>query len=94
MAEVILAIEYLHNTLDIVYRDLKPENILVMSNGHIKLTDFGLSKDKGLSNTMVGTLDYLAPEIINYKKHNRAVDLWCLGCLTFELLAGFPPFFS
>lgn len=44
--EVLLALEYLHNEIDVTYRDLKPENILVDSNGHIKLTDFGLSKSK------------------------------------------------
>ena len=44
--EVLLALEYLHNDLNIIYRDLKPENILVDSNGHIKLTDFGLSKSR------------------------------------------------
>ena len=44
--EVLLALEYLHNELNIIYRDLKPENILIDSTGHIKLTDFGLSKSK------------------------------------------------
>ena len=44
--EVLLALDYLHNDLNIIYRDLKPENILVDSNGHIKLTDFGLSKSR------------------------------------------------
>ena len=44
--EVLLALSYLHNDLNIIYRDLKPENILVDSNGHIKLTDFGLSKSR------------------------------------------------
>lgn len=45
-AEVLLALGYLHNDLDTIYRDLKPENILVDKDGHIKLTDFGLSKSK------------------------------------------------
>lgn len=47
-AEVLLALGYLHDVLDTIYRDLKPENILVDEDGHIKLTDFGLSKSKFL----------------------------------------------
>jgi serine/threonine protein kinase len=43
-AEIILAIEYVHS-LGVIYRDLKPENILINSDGHIKLTDFGLAKE-------------------------------------------------
>jgi len=45
-AETLLALQYLHEKLDIIYRDLKPENILLDSSGHIKITDFGLSKGK------------------------------------------------
>lgn len=51
--EVLLALDYLHNGLNIIYRDLKPENILVDFNGHIKLTDFGLSKSSLLSQQLV-----------------------------------------
>ncbi len=52
--EVLLAIEYLHNELNVVYRDLKPENVLVNSDGHIKLTDFGLSKSRTMTNSKLG----------------------------------------
>lgn len=67
-AEVLLGLTHLHDDLDTIYRDLKPENILVEMNGHIKLTDFGLSKvGTRTSYSICGTLEYLAPEIIESK---------------------------
>lgn len=66
--EVILALEYLHTSLGIIYRDLKLENILIDEYGHIKLTDFGLSKklhnSQTQAKTFCGTHEYIAPEII------------------------------
>lgn len=97
-AEIILAISYVHS-LDIVYRDLKPENVLLDVNGHIRLTDFGLSKE-GISNSssgansFCGTPEYLAPEILNRQGHGRAVDWWSLGALLYEMLTSLPPFYS
>ena len=92
-AEVLLALDYLHNELKIIYRDLKPENILVDSNGHIKLTDFGLSKiGVKTSNSFCGTPEYLAPEIIQGEGHTQLVDYWTFGCLIYEMLVGKPPF--
>ena len=68
-AEIVLALEHLHKN-NIVYRDLKPQNIIIDKDGHIKLTDFGLSKkdfDQELENTIWGTMKYIAPETISGK---------------------------
>ena len=95
LVEIILAIEYLHNN-NMIYRDLKPENILLDKTGHIKLTDFGLSKilknPKEKSYTICGTPQYLAPEILTNKGYDNTVDWWSLGCVFYEMLIGRYPF--
>lgn len=95
-AEIGLALEHLHS-LGIIFRDLKPENILFDAEGHIKLTDFGLSKSLSLdqtTNTFCGTSDYLSPEVVLGQPYSFGVDIWSLGILCYEMLLGVSPFSS
>ncbi|KAK9480184.1 kinase-like domain-containing protein [Lipomyces japonicus] len=94
-AELVLALQHLHGTVGVVYRDLKPENCLLDAQGHLVLTDFGLSKvanDGGSCKTFLGTPEYMAPEILLGKPYDFAVDWWSLGALAYDLLTGSPPF--
>ncbi|XP_064614765.1 cAMP-dependent protein kinase catalytic subunit PRKX-like [Liolophura sinensis] len=92
--EIVCGLDYLHSQ-KIVYRDLKPENLLLDRDGHLKITDFGFAKKLvDRTWTLCGTPEYLAPEVIMSKGHNKAVDWWALGILIFEMLVGYPPFFD
>lgn len=93
---VILGLGHLH-AKNYIYRDLKLENILLDDLGYAKLTDFGLAKflksdEKAV--TFCGTPEYLAPEVLLGKGHNRPADWWCLGILIYEMINGIPPFYS
>jgi len=100
LAELASAVGYLHNR-GIAHRDLKPENILLTKTGHLKLSDFGLSRmidSDQMMKTLCGTPQYLAPEIIlesegiTEKGYSKAVDIWSMGVVLYIILAGFPPF--
>ncbi|XP_068624300.1 ribosomal protein S6 kinase alpha-5-like isoform X2 [Battus philenor] len=97
ISEIILALEQLHK-LGIIYRDIKLENILLDAEGHIVLTDFGLSKEfcggESRAYSFCGTIEYMAPEVVRSgsQGHDIAVDWWSVGVLTYELLTGASPF--
>lgn len=97
MAEIVLALEHLHHNVRVIYRDLKPENCLLDSEGHLLLTDFGLSKvaleeEDERANSVLGTIEYMAPEVIKGEAYDFNVDWWGLGAIGFDLLTGGPPF--
>ncbi|XP_039479292.1 cGMP-dependent protein kinase 1 isoform X2 [Drosophila santomea] len=91
---VVEAFDYLHSH-HFIYRDLKPENLMLGTDGYCKLVDFGFAKfvrHNEKTNTFAGTPEYVAPEIILDRGHDRAVDYWALGILVYELLVGKTPF--
>ncbi|RCK56120.1 Serine/threonine-protein kinase psk1 [Candida viswanathii] len=96
IAQMVLAIRYLHVSLKVIYRDLKPENCMLNSKGNLVLTDFGLSKvssdDDKKNHSMTGTAQYMAPEVLKGEPYDYSVDWWSLGCVAFDLLTGSPPF--
>ena len=97
LAEVLLALEDLHKR-DIIFRDLKPDNVVLDEEGHVLLTDFGLSKE-GVSDNIgagsfCGSVAYLAPEMLKRSGHGKSVDWYLLGVMLYEMLVGQPPYFS
>ncbi|XP_041815438.1 G protein-coupled receptor kinase 5 [Chelmon rostratus] len=93
-AEVCCGLTHLHQ-MSILYRDLKPENILLDDSGHIRISDLGLAVRLSEGNPVrgrVGTLGYMAPEVIGYRRYGISADWWGLGCLVYEMTAGQPPF--
>ena len=86
---------YMHER-NVIHRDIKPENILIMDTEkmHVKLCDFGWSTHTidERRMTFCGTVDYVAPELVQQQPYDQQIDIWAVGILTFELLTGQAPF--
>ncbi|KAG0296182.1 pkb-activating kinase-like protein [Linnemannia gamsii] len=100
VAQILTAVEYVHSQ-GVIHRDLKPENILLDHRMYVKLTDFGTAKmlepsedgtESDRANSFVGTAEYVSPELLTEKAACKSSDLWALGCIIYQLLAGRPPF--
>jgi serine/threonine protein kinase len=95
-AEIGSALDALHEQ-GLIHRDIKPANVMLDTDGTAALTDFGLAKGEAYTiltrpGQVMGTLDYLAPEVIKGEPATPASDIYALGCVAFECLAGAPPF--
>ncbi|ETN85520.1 kinase domain protein [Necator americanus] len=94
--QILLGIKHLHS-LHIVHLDIKPENVMLKRRGdsQVKLIDFGLSRlipPGHVVKDMVGTPEFVAPEVVNYEALSPATDMWALGVVTYILLSGGSPF--
>jgi len=96
LAQIASALDYAHRR-HLVHRDIKPSNIIVGTDDHVTLTDFGLVKSVGSvtltsSGMLVGTPAYMSPEQARGMEIDYRADIYSLGVIAFELLAGRPPF--
>lgn len=93
ISQIILILEYLHG-MQIAYRDLKPENLMINKDGYLKLIDFGTAKllRQDRTFTLMGSLHYIAPEVLDGSGHSFEVDLFSLGVIFYELVCGTLPF--
>jgi len=102
--QIVNALSFL-NSKGIIHRDLKPDNILITAEGKLKLTDFGLSEVGVVGRSfavshdhiasepsIVGTPDYISPEVLLSRPHSSSADIWSLGVIVYEMLVGVPPF--
>lgn len=94
--QIVLVLDYLHNTLNVIHRDLKAENILLDINGNIRLIDFGFSKKihaaSAMMSTLCGSPAYAAPELVQGIPYSKSVDLWSIGVILYAMVAGYLPF--
>lgn len=95
--EVLLALRALHKNNEI-HRDIKSQNILIDREGNVKISDFGsaavLTIERSTRHTLVGTPLWMAPELINKKDYNTAVDIWSLGITAIEMAEKYPPYMN
>ncbi|MFH1626225.1 MAG: serine/threonine-protein kinase [Pseudomonadota bacterium] len=96
IAQAAEALQFAHEK-DVVHRDIKPSNIMIDSMGRVKVMDFGLAKVAGGTKltdaeAIIGTIDYMSPEQANAKPVDLRTDIWSLGVVFYEILAGSTPF--
>ncbi|KNC32026.1 Serine/threonine-protein kinase fused [Lucilia cuprina] len=95
ICHLVSALYYLHSNR-ILHRDLKPQNVLLDEDLHAKLCDFGLARNMTMSTHVLtsikGTPLYMAPELLAERPYDHQADLWSLGCIAYETMAGQPPF--
>lgn len=99
VAEIVSALQYLHDQQGVIHRDLKPENILLSGSNHVKISDFGTAKELGQdrnarSDSFVGTAEYISPELLSLEERStsKSADLWALGCILYRMSTGRLPF--
>ncbi len=92
IGSIMLAVQYLHER-KFLFRDIKPENIIVLENGYIKLIDFGTAKEiKDKTKSIIGTAQYMAPEVILGELYSFEIDYWSIGICLYEFCCGMLPF--
>uniref|UniRef100_A0A0K8WKI3 non-specific serine/threonine protein kinase n=1 Tax=Bactrocera latifrons TaxID=174628 RepID=A0A0K8WKI3_BACLA len=95
ICHLVSALYYLHSNR-ILHRDLKPQNVLLNEDLHAKLCDFGLARNMTMGTHVLtsikGTPLYMAPELLAERPYDHQADLWSLGCISYECMAGAPPF--
>ena len=96
--QLIQGLRYLHIEKKITHRDLTPSNVMLGDNDVLKITDFGLARkkqsDASVMESVVGTIVYSAPEIIQHESYGEKVDIWAAGCILYQMAALQPPFYS
>lgn len=93
VSNILIGLEYMHRN-KIIHRDIKPENLVLDSQGYLRITDLGISREfrQNNSNDTSGTPGYMAPEVMSRKEHSYAVDYFALGVIAYEFMLGRRPY--
>ncbi|KAM7451535.1 Serine/threonine-protein kinase Nek10 [Porites harrisoni] len=96
--QIVLGLRYIHKEKFIVHRDLTPNNIMLGENDKVTITDFGLAKQKNPEaskmTSMVGTILYSCPEVVQSQPYGEKADVWASGCILYQMATLQPPFYS